>query len=385
METNLFDTENTQELGNYKSVPFLSKEEEAKAGSSKDIHPEENEASHLGFICCLSGNTKESVRDVQSMIFNDNTYVFVQFTTCIEVWRHQAHEDWMKIFIHQVDDALQLKKLCLLKNEDYLSLVLLLTSQHDHCLQFVLFERNSKIIKVLENSHWLNEGQSADTVLLCDLNGLMFATAQGDDTFKVHSHTFADMNDNPRLISVELGSTTNHLCSICKIEKLPNALMGISSGTLYVWHLLEARLVTAVTLQPQDYLPIIDCIWATVEKGLVFFITTTKDENNLILSQLLAANLATGFCQTVIPFNVRPAKLNDQESNKTVKAKYCEPYLLVSYKSQAFFWSVMDEYCCAVLDENHKITAVTVGQDIEGYQLVAVGNKTGCVNFYKLN
>lgn len=40
---------------------------------------------------------------------------------------------------------------------------------------------------------------------------------------------------------------------------------------LFERHILEARLVTAVSLHPQDYIPIKECFWATVENVSFLF------------------------------------------------------------------------------------------------------------------
>lgn len=40
---------------------------------------------------------------------------------------------------------------------------------------------------------------------------------------------------------------------------------------LFQRHILEARLVTAVSLHPHDYIPIKECFWATVENVSFLF------------------------------------------------------------------------------------------------------------------
>ncbi|GFR01941.1 uncharacterized protein TNCT_696911 [Trichonephila clavata] len=101
-----------------------------------------------------------------------------------------------------------------------------------------------------------------DIVLLCGLEDLKFAIAQGNsEGFEVFVHVFNCLEENPKLLSAVLGSTAGNLKSLCSIEKLPNALMGTSDTTLYVWHLLEARLVTSVQLQSNELIAIESCIW----------------------------------------------------------------------------------------------------------------------------
>ncbi|KFM79105.1 hypothetical protein X975_08455, partial [Stegodyphus mimosarum] len=253
---------------------------------------------------------------------------------------------------------------------------MLLCNEQDHCLQFLLFEREARVIKVMEHTHWL-KNRCSENVLLCGLNGLMFATAQGKESYEVFIHAFGSLRENPKLMTVTLGSTDKPVCSLCQIEKLPNALIGFCNSMLYVWHLAEARLVTAVSLQPMDFLPIGQCFWATVENGLVFFMTTCESEEEPYVCQLLAANLATGFCQTAMTYSLRPASTENISLKKITKAMYYEPFLIVSCGGDAFIWSVTDEYCCATLDGASDITAVTIGANLEGWGTVAVGSKKG--------
>lgn len=76
---------------------------------------------------------------------------------------------------------------------------------------------------------------SEDSILLCGLSGLMFAIAQNKEKPEVSIHAFISLRENPRLMTAVLGSTETPLCSLCKIDKLPNALLGISDSMLYVW------------------------------------------------------------------------------------------------------------------------------------------------------
>lgn len=50
---------------------------------------------------------------------------------------------------------LLLVQICVTMDEDNLVIVMLLTGEEKYCLQFLLFEKDTKVIKLMENTHWL--------------------------------------------------------------------------------------------------------------------------------------------------------------------------------------------------------------------------------------
>ncbi|GIY62687.1 uncharacterized protein CEXT_451691 [Caerostris extrusa] len=237
----------------------------------------------------------------------------------------------------------------------------------------------------MEHTHWLQNRGSEEKLLLCGLKDLKFATAQGnEESFEVFIHAFS-LEENPRILTAVLGSTMSGLKSLCNIEKLPNALMGLSDSTLYVWHLLEARLVTSVYLQSSEPLIVMNSIWATIENGLVFFMAVCENEDGFPICQLLAANLATGYCQIVMTYSLKPSHESDSFSNKSIKAIYNEPFLAASCKDGAFLWTATNEYCCAALETDAEVTAMAINTNNNGTVSVVIGNATGCVNCYCVN
>ncbi|XP_055953187.1 uncharacterized protein LOC129988927 [Argiope bruennichi] len=384
-ETVLLEADDTQDLGNQKIFPELLTEKfsmERYPPSAKEIigySPSNVTLTHM-----FHSDIDEVVQNIKFVNFSHSSYIFIQHITWIQIWRQEENKDWSKVFFHEVGDNLQLKDVCCSTDNDYLVLVMLLKSNEMYCLQFLLFEKERKVIKLMEYTHWLKNKCSDNAVLLCGLEGLKFAVAQkNNERFEVFVHVFNCLEENPRLLTAVLGSTAGNLKSLCSIEKLPNALMGTSESTLYVWHVLEARLVTSVNLQSSDTFFIENCIWATIENGLVFFMAVCKADSSQSC-ELLAANLATGFCQKVMVYNLRPARDTAIFSDKIIKAIYKEPFLAVTSTEGAFLWCATKEYCCAALDEDAHATAVALHRDGDIVSMV-IGNKAGCVHSYNIN
>ncbi|KAG8178145.1 hypothetical protein JTE90_006284 [Oedothorax gibbosus] len=380
----LLYAEDSRALGNCRDFPFMLKKVKKESLLGVEEISVEDQDAVIKFSCSLQGDIDEPVKDIKLVTFNERSYIFIQHLTWIQAWREEESKDWSKIFSHQVDDELQLKEICFTKDSKHLILIMLLHGDQVHCLQFLLFESEARVIKLMEHTHWMNNKCPEETVLLCSLEDLQFATAQGKDHFEVFVHIFSSLDDHPRLAMVSLGSTPGLLHSLCRIEKLPNALMGTSHSTLYVWHLLEARLVTSVSLQLPDQLTIEKCIWATIESGLVFLMMVCKGKDDFQSCQLLATNLATGFCQTAMAYSFMPSKESQYVKNKNLKAIYNEPFLAVSSEDGCFLWSVSEEYCFAALGSKTRVTAVNIGNDREDQLILAVGNVSGCVHCYSL-
>ncbi|GFY51587.1 uncharacterized protein TNIN_452551 [Trichonephila inaurata madagascariensis] len=381
-ETILLESENTEELSGLKEFP-ISEGICMESKSSRQYKCSDDSQSNVELVYSFHSKIGEAVKDIKLVYFNHSNYAFIQHITWIQAWRQEENKDWTKIFSHEVGEKLQLKEICCSKDDNYLVLVLLLNNDQEHCLQFLLFEKEAKVIKLMEHTHWLKNKCPEDIVLLCGLEDLKFAIAQGNsEGFEVFVHVFNCLEENPKLLSAVLGSTAGNLKSLCYIEKLPNALMGTSDTTLYVWHLLEARLVTSVQLQSPELIAIESCIWATIENGLVFFLSICEDEQGFKMCQLLAANLATGFCQIVMTYTLQPSRESKTFSDKNVQVIYNEPFLAASSKDGTFLWSVTDEYCCAALDEDPDVTAMTFGA---GNDTIIIGNSLGCVNCYRIN
>ncbi|GBL99070.1 hypothetical protein AVEN_227567-1 [Araneus ventricosus] len=381
-ETLLLEAEDTQHVRN-QNIPVTERFSiERYSSSGKEIAGESN--ANVTLTHSFHSDIGEAVQNIKFIDFSHSSYVFIQHITWIQIWHQEVNKDWIKVFSHEVGDKLQLKDICCSTDTDYLILIMLLKSEEMYCLQFLLFEKERKVIKLMEHTHWLKNKCSDNPVLLCGLEGLKFAVAQGnEDRFEVFVHVFNCLEENPRLLTAVLGSTVGSLKSLCSIEKLPNALMGTSESTLYVWHVLEARLVTSVNLQSSDPLLIENCIWATIENGLVFFIAVCKT-NSSQGCELLAANLATGFCQRVMLYSIRPARGSETFSDKNIKAIYKEPFLAVTCAEGTFLWCVTNEYCCAALDKDADVSALAIHRDDDTVSVV-VGNRTGCVNSYNIN
>ncbi|XP_015903145.2 uncharacterized protein [Parasteatoda tepidariorum] len=381
-ETDSFGTEDFLKFVNLQQMPFSSDSSKSSGQSDKVVDSLE---SSLKFQCCFqSENINEEVSQLKVCYFNSSHYLFIQHQTWIQVWKQEDDSDWMKIFAHQVDD-LQFKELCLSQSESYLVLVMLLNSkQSKQCLQFLVFERESRLIKLMEHTHWFENSEN-QAVFLCGLEDLKFASAQGNqDGFKVYSHSFSCLEDNPRLLTTSLGSAADSLHSLCRIDKLPNALLGVSKTMLYVWHLLEARLVTSVHVQTENSASIEDCVWTTVENGLVFLMAThTEEKESSKVCQLLAANLATGFCEVVQAYTLQPAKEISLLSNRKMNLVYSEPFLAASTEDGAFIWFIDDEYCCASL-MSPNYSSIAIAPSRGDSFLVVVGCSGGCVNCYEM-
>ncbi|GFS75545.1 uncharacterized protein NPIL_210911 [Nephila pilipes] len=370
-ETILLEIEDTEELGSCKEFP-VAEGVHVKINPSRQCEHPEVSQSNIQLTYSFHNNIGEAVRDIKLVYFNHSNYAFIQHITWIQAWRQEENKNWIKVFSHKVG-KLHLKEMCCSMDDNYLVLVMLLSSDQEYCLQFLLFEKEARVIKLMEHTHWLQNKCSENTVLLCGLEDLKFTTAQGNnESFEVFVHVFNCLEENPRLLTTILGSTTGNLKSMCSIEKLPNALMGTSDTTLYVWHLLEARLVISVQLQPPEPIAIESCIWATIENGLVFFISISEDEQGYGMCQLLAANLATGFCQIVMTYTLQALRKSKIFSDKNVKVIYNEPFIAALCKDGAFLWSVMNEYCCAAL-EDPDATAMAFGKRND---IIIVGNST---------
>ncbi|CAL1296329.1 unnamed protein product [Larinioides sclopetarius] len=380
-ETLMLEAEDTQDMGN-QNIPVTERFSIERCSSREKKNTEESNAD-VTLTHSFHSDIGEAVQNIRLIDFNHSSYIFIQHITWIQIWRQEDDKDWIKVFSHEVGDKLQLKDICCSTDSDYLILVMLLKSVEMYCLQFLLFEKERKVIKLMEHTHWLKNKCSDNPVLLCGLEGLKFAVAQGnEERFEVFVHVFNCLEENPRLLTAVLGSTVGSLKSLCSINKLPNALMGTSESTLYVWHVLEARLVTSVNLQSSDPLLIENCIWATIENGLVFIMAVCKT-NSSQGCELLAANLATGFCQRVMLYSLRPARGSETFSDKNIKAIYKEPFLAVTCTEGTFLWCVTNEYCCAALDGDADVTALAIHRDDD--VSVTIGTRTGCVNAYSIN
>lgn len=42
-------------------------------------------------------------------------------------------------------------------DDDNLVIIMLLSNEEQYCLQFLIFERDARVIKLMENTHWLEE------------------------------------------------------------------------------------------------------------------------------------------------------------------------------------------------------------------------------------
>lgn len=370
--------DDTQDLGNFKQMPYMN-----EINVHEKVTADETETeSNLNFTCTLSGTVNQAVMDTEIILFSNVKYAIIQQKTYIYIWRQEKKKQWIKIFSHEIEDMFSLVKTCVTMDDDNLVIVMLLSNYEKYCLQFLIFEKDARVIKLMENTHWLEERYSEDSILLCGLSGLMFAIAQNKTSSEVSIHAFISLKESPRLMSAVLGCTETPLCSLCKVDKLPNALMGFSDSMLYVWHILEARLVTAVQLHPHDYIPIKECFWATVENGLVYFLTTCEGKVDDQICQLLAANLATGLCQSAMTYFTKPS---NNTVGRIIKAAYLEPFLVVAHSNGAFIWSVMEEFCCAALPSKSSVTTIAISRDFENWGLLAVGSKLGHINCYSLN
>lgn len=52
---------------------------------------------------------------------------------------------------------LSLVKISVSMDDDNLVIIMLLSKEGQYCLQFLIFERDARVIKLMENTHWLEE------------------------------------------------------------------------------------------------------------------------------------------------------------------------------------------------------------------------------------